>query len=43
MDREHGERDNMEDDDEPGITLVAETEETGGTLDFDKFILIIAV
>ena len=40
MDRELGERDNMEDDDEPGITLVAETEKNGGTLDFDKrFIL----
>ena len=39
MDRELGERDNMEDGNEPGITLVAETK-NGGTLDIDKrFIL----
>ena len=38
VDRELGERDNMEDEDELGITLVAVTitEENGGTLDFDK-------
>ena len=41
VDRELGERDNMEDVDEPGITLFAVTEENGehGNLDFDKFIL----
>ena len=45
VDRELGERDNMEDEIEPGLTLVAVTEENGehGNLDFDKFILIIAV
>ena len=38
VDRELGERDNMEDEDELGITLVAVTEE--GTLDIDtRFIL----
>ena len=41
MDRELGERDNMEDEVEPGITLVAVTEKNGeGTLDIGKrFIL----
>ena len=40
VDRELGERDNMVVEVELGITLVAETEEYGGTLDFDKrFIL----
>ena len=33
-------RDTMDDEDEPGITRVAETVENGGTLDFDtRFIL----
>ena len=44
VDRELGERDNMEDEDELGITLVAVTitDENGGTLDFDKrFILTV--
>ena len=41
LDRELGERDNMEDEVEPGITLVAVTEKNGGgTLDIGKrFIL----
>ena len=41
VDRELGERDNMEEEVEPGITLFAVTEENGehGNLDFDKFIL----